>query len=59
MRTHVFQRRIDSSFPAGRMASAFSYQSMASRNDSYAIAPEPGIGWRRCAFARRSQMMPA
>jgi serine/threonine protein kinase len=32
MRAHVFQRRIASSFPGGRAASAFSYQSIASRN---------------------------
>jgi hypothetical protein len=32
IRAHVFQRRIASSFPAGRRVSAFSYQSIACRN---------------------------
>src|SRR5947207_81192 len=59
IRAQVFQRRSASSFPAGRIDSAFSNQLIASRNKSKALKPAPGPPWCRRALALRSQMMPA
>src|SRR2546425_770424 len=54
MRAHVFHRSSASSLPAGRMASAFSYQVIASRNHSYATNSDPRPPCWSLAPARRS-----
>src|SRR5438445_13095763 len=59
MRAHVFHRSSASSLPAGRMASAFSYQVIASRNHSYATNSDPRPPCWSLAPARRSAMIPA
>ena len=57
-RAHVFQRRIESSFSGGRIASAFSYHSIASRNALYAMVLLPIATRRSSSWPCRSDAMP-